>query len=165
MSCSSRFRANPANRGSKLRRAGFTLIEMVITVAIALTVTLIAIPLINNAYQSFRLSAAVSSISGAIQTTRYQAISAGYPFQVIFSKANSTYQVQSDPGRTGAFANVGNAVPFGGQQMALGADTTIQCHPSGLVTASVGSTTLTITYNNKQENITVSSYGNIKVTP
>jgi prepilin-type N-terminal cleavage/methylation domain-containing protein len=163
MSCGTLFW--PKRQSEKSRWTGFTLIEILITMAIAMVLTAISIPLVTNAYSSYRLTAAVSSISGAIQTTRYQAISAGYPFQVVFSKANSTYQVQSDPTRTGAFSNVANAVPFGTQQMALGANTTIQCHPSGLITASVGSTTLTLTYSNKQETITVSSYGNIKVTP
>jgi prepilin-type N-terminal cleavage/methylation domain-containing protein len=163
MSCGSSFWPNPQRERS--RWTGFTLIEVLITMAIAIVLTAISVPLVRNAYTSYRLAAAVSSVSGAIQTTRYQAISAGYPFQVVFSKANSTYQVQSDPTRTGTFANVANAVPFGTQQMALGANTTIQCHPSGLLTASVGSSTLTLTYSNKQETIMVSSYGNIKVTP
>jgi Tfp pilus assembly protein FimT len=134
------------------------------TMVIAVLLALISIPLINNIYQSFRVNAAISAVTGAIQTTRYQAISAGYPFQVVFSKANSNYQVQSDPNRSGVFANVGDPVPLS-TAVVLGQDTTLQCHPGGLITATVGSTSLTLSSRGKTETITVSTYGNIKVTP
>jgi prepilin-type N-terminal cleavage/methylation domain-containing protein len=158
-------RAGSAHSG-RSRTSGFTLIEIIITMVIALMMTLIALPLITNVYRSYQVNAAVSAITGAIQGTRYQAISAGYPFQVAFSKANWTYQVQSDPNRVGTFTNVGGAVPLTGASagIVLGQDTTLQFHPGGLVTASVGSTTLTMTCHGKTESIAVSSYGNIKVT-
>jgi prepilin-type N-terminal cleavage/methylation domain-containing protein len=144
---------------------GFTLIELIITLVIALVMTVIALPLITNVYRSYQVNAAVSAITGAIQSTRYQAISAGYPFQVVFSKANSTFQVQSDPNRIGTFTNVGGAVPLPASgTVVLGQDTTLQFHPGGLVTAALGSTTLTMTCHGKTESITVSTYGNIKVT-
>jgi prepilin-type N-terminal cleavage/methylation domain-containing protein len=158
--------SSPALRRScfRFREPGFTLVELIMTMVIGLILVLISIPLINNVYQSFRVNAEIAAVTGAIQTTRYQAIAAGYPFQVVFSKANSNYQVQSDPNRTGIFTNVGNPVPLGSVAV-LGQDTTIQCHPGGLITATVGSTTLTLTSPSKTETITVSSYGNIKVTP
>jgi prepilin-type N-terminal cleavage/methylation domain-containing protein len=143
---------------------GFTLIELIGVLLIGLILTLISIPVINNVYQTFRLNAAISAVTGAIQTTRYQAISSGYPFQVVFSKTNSNYQIQSDPNVTGTFANVGNPIPLSTAAV-LGQDTTILCHPGGLITAAVGSTTLTLSSHGKTETIAISSYGNIKVTP
>jgi prepilin-type N-terminal cleavage/methylation domain-containing protein len=159
-------RNNPALRSkpSNVSEPGFTLIELIMVLVIGLILTLVAIPLINNVYQTFRVNAAISAVTGAIQTTRYQAISNGYPFQVVFSKANSNYQVQRDPNLTGIFANVGNPVPLSTVAV-LGQDTTILCHPGGLITATVGSTTLTLTSHSKTESIAISSYGNIKVTP
>jgi len=154
---------SPAFHPKRLK-PGFTLVEVIITVVIGLILTLIAIPLINNAYQSYRINAAISAVTGAIQTSRYQAISAGYPFQVVFSKANSNYQVQSDQNRTAVFTNVGNPVPLSTAAV-LGQDTTLQFHPGGLITATVGSTTLTLSSHNKTETITVSAYGNITVQP
>jgi prepilin-type N-terminal cleavage/methylation domain-containing protein len=146
---------------------GFTLIEMMLVVAIIFTVATISLPVINKVMATYRLRSAVASITGAIQTTRYQAISSGYPFQLVLSTATSTYQVQSDPGLTGTFTNVGSAVPLANSSIpvTLGAATTLRFRPSGLVTAAVGSTTLTLTYGGKTETITVSNYGNIKVTP
>jgi len=146
---------------------GFTLVEMMVVVAIGIVVTAIAVPTVSSVMNTYRLRAAVSSVTGAIQSTRYQAISSGYAFQVVLSKANSTIQVQSDPGGTNTFANVGSAIPLASSSIpvVLGANTTLQFRPSGLVQATAGSTTLTLTYRGKTETITVSNYGNVKVTP
>src|SRR5215470_13377343 len=91
---------------------GFTLLELLFTVLIGIILTAIALPLINNVMTNFKLRSAVASVTGAIQTTRFQAISAGYAYQVVFDKTASTYQVQSDPNHTGLFGNVGGPVPL-----------------------------------------------------
>ena len=146
---------------------GFTLLELLFVVLIATILTVIALPVLNNTMDAYRLRSAVSSVTGAIQTTRYQAISDGFPYQIVLKSASSTMQVQSDPGRTGLFTNVGNAIPLASSSIpvVLGADTTLQFRPSGVVAATVGGQNLTLTYRGKTETITVSSYGTIKVTP
>lgn len=146
---------------------GFTLLELLFVCLIAVTLTVISLPILNDVMASFRLRSAVSSVTGAIHTTRYQAISSGYPYQLVLDKTAATIQVQSDPNRTNTFANTGSAIPLSGSSVSvlLGTSTTLQFRPSGLVTATAGSTTLTLTYGSKTETITVSSYGNIKVTP
>lgn len=159
------FRHMPADRSGA--RRGFTLLELLFTVMIGIILTVISVPLINNVMAYFRLRSAVASVTGAIQTTRFQAISSGYAYQVVFDKTASTFQVQSDPNRTGTFTNSGNAMPLSSSAIpvVLGANTTLQFRPSGIVAATTGSTTLILTYIGKTETITVSSYGNIKVTP
>lgn len=159
-------RKRPPIRNGKAAR-GFTLLELVFVVLIAILLTVIALPILNDVMVSFRLRSAVSSVTGAIQSTRFQAISSGYPYQVVLDKTASTIQAQSDPNRTGTFSNLGNAIPLSGSSIpvVLGTSTTLQFRPSGLVAATTGSTTLTLTYGGKTETITVSSYGNIKVTP
>jgi Tfp pilus assembly protein FimT len=140
---------------------------MLFVVLIVLIMAVMAVPVLNNVMSTYRLRSAVASITGAIQTTRYQAISSGYPFQLVLNKATSTFQVQSDPNITGTFANVGNAIPLANSSIpvVLGTSTTLRFRPSGLVSAPVGATTLTLTYGGKTETIAVSNYGNIKVTP
>jgi prepilin-type N-terminal cleavage/methylation domain-containing protein len=167
---------------------GFSLMELVVTVAIVLIVAAIAIPLVQNAMGSYQFQSGVVSATGAIRSTRYQAIANGYPFQLVFSKANSTFQVQKDPTQTtfgtfdGNFANVGSALPLSSSAATpgLSADLTLQFSPSGavkVVTVSSGTTTVTscggtgnpcqlvLAYGGKTETITVSAYGNINVTP
>jgi len=154
---------------------GFTLLEAMFTVLVLIFMTAMAVPLVNNVMGAYRLQSAVSSVTGAIQSARYQAISSGYAYQLVLSKANGTFQVQNDPSWPTAttFANVctGGAtscpVPLSGSSVpvVLGADTTLQFRPSGMVSATTGSTTLTLTHGGKTETITVSSYGNVKVTP
>ncbi len=146
---------------------GVSLLELVFVILITILMAAMAVPLVDNALGLYRLRSAVSSVTGAIQTTRYQAISDGIPYQVVFNAAANTFQVQNDPNFTGVFANVGNAVPLASSSIpvVLGTSTTLRFRPSGIVTASVGSTTLTLTYGGKTETITVSSYGNVKVTP
>jgi len=146
---------------------GFSLIEIVITVSIMLAVSLIAIPIVRTVYSYYQIRSATSYVAGAIQSTRYQAISNGYGYKIVLNKAASTLQVQSDPARTSTFANVGNPIPLAGSSVpvVLGQDTALLLRPSGIVQAAAGSTTITLTLGARTETITVSSYGNIKVTP
>lgn len=155
---------------------GFTLIEMVFVIVIVLIMTAMTVPLVNSSMTTYRIHGAASAVSGSIQATRYQAIFNGYPFKIVFNSATLNYQVQSDPNRSGVFANfcVSGAaacpVPLTGTGLpiTLDADTTFTFSPGGTVlstTAVGGVTTMVLTYNGKTENITVSSYGNVKVTP
>ena len=161
--------ASPRQR----RTLGFSLIEMVLVISILLITVALAIPLLNNIMSAYRLRSAVSSVTGFIQSARYQALASGYAYQVVLNKAASTIQIQSDPNRIGTYTNLcvpaaaSCPIPISGSgiPVVLGADTTLQFRPSGIVTATAGSTTLTLAYGGKTETITVSSYGNVKVTP
>ena len=84
---------------------GFTLIELIFVVLIGLLMTALALPLLNSVTGTYRLRGAAASVAGVVQSTRYQAISSGYTYQVVLKKAAATFQVQSDPNRTGTFAN------------------------------------------------------------
>jgi prepilin-type N-terminal cleavage/methylation domain-containing protein len=78
----------------KLRAAtGFTLIEMVVVIAIGMVLTGMAIPVTINALRSYRLTSAVSAATGAIQSTRYSAIMHGYPYEITFIPATDSYQI------------------------------------------------------------------------
>lgn len=158
-------RATAGTKPGSIR--GFTLLELLLVLLIIGIMTVISMPVVNSVLSTYRLRSAVSSVTGAIQTTRYQAIASGYPYQLVLNAGTATFQVQSDPNLTGTFANMGNAVPLAnsGIPVVLGTNTTLRFRPSGLVTAATGSTTLTLTYGGKTETITVSNYGNIKVTP
>ena len=156
---------------------GFSLLELCIVLSIVIVTTAIAVPTVKSTMNAYVVNSAVTSLTGAVQTTRYRAISTGYPFSLVINKAASTYQVQSDPTITGTFANVGNAIPFSTTLNLLNQDTTLVFRPGGAVCLQTsipcvcaqnasGSCTMTITYSNiPQELITVSPYGQTSVTP
>lgn len=163
----------PLASARRRRTLGFSLIEMVLVVSILLITVVIALPLLNNIMTTYRLNSAVTAVTGFIQSARYQALASGYGYQVVLNKAASTIQIQSDPNRINTYTNLcvpaaaSCPIPLSGSgiPVVLGADTTLQFRPSGVVSATTGSTTLTLAYGGKTETITVSSYGNVKVTP
>lgn len=165
-------RTNQDRKGFSARRSerGFTLLELCVAMGIAVVMTAISIPVIKSSLNSYKVSTAVASVTNAVQTTRYRSISTGYPFQVIFTKATSSYQIQSDPTDTGAFANVGNPIVFTSVPNMMNQNTTLTFRPGGAVTSpqalANGSTPMTLTYSNATpELISVSAYGRINVTP
>lgn len=159
--------SQPAFRGTrgKCRTAGFSLIEMVLTIAIALVLLAMGVPKLQSAISNYQLTGAVNSASWEIQATRYQAIMNGYPYELAFSAANNTYQVSNDnawPG-TVTFANVGTAVPITSARVVISAPTTFQFKPNGTVSAVAGAMTFTITYQGITRTLTVSNYGSVTV--
>lgn len=167
-SCSGGCRTGPITKRCCVSARGFTLAELLVTMGIGLVMTAIAVPAVKSTLNSYRLNSAVASVSGSIQSTRYRAIAAGYPFSVTFSKANSTLQVKSDPLNSGTFTNVGGAIPFSSAQV-LGQDTVLTFRPGGAVQSpqadANGNTSMTMTYAGKTETLTVSVYGRTNVTP
>jgi prepilin-type N-terminal cleavage/methylation domain-containing protein len=169
-----RFERNPSVRG-------FTLIEMVFVVVILLIMAAMAFPLVNNVTSYFRLRGAISSVTGTIQSTRYQAIFQGCPYEVVFDNAASTYQVKTQqvgitcPGGvftsvcTGAAAACPVPLSGSGVPITLNAPLTLIFSPGGKVTSPqfpAGGINLILTYGTKPpETITVSTYGSIHVTP
>lgn len=160
--------------GRNGNRRGFSVIELLIVCAIVLIMTTIAIPLINNVTGYFRLRGAISSVTSAIQSTRYQAIYQGCPYQLVFAAAANTYQIQNQCPAGGPFVNAclpaAAACPLplsgSGTPVTLGADITFTFSPGGKVTSTAAPMQMVITYGGKPpETIKVSSYGSINVTP
>ena len=75
---------------------GYTLIEAALVVAISLAATVMAVPIITNAGNSYRQSATVSATSGALAATRFQAIMHGYSYQLVLTPASLSYQIYNE---------------------------------------------------------------------
>jgi Tfp pilus assembly protein FimT len=163
----------PKRRASR----GFSLLELVLVVACALVLMAAAVPVIDSSLRQFALKSAVSAVTGAIQSTRYQAIFQGCKFQLAFNAATYTYTVSSAAAGAGgtaclaapvAIANLTN-VPLPGRNITLNANVTMQFSPGGAVTLVGGGVipNLILTQANvaSPETIQVSNYGNITVTP
>lgn len=153
---------------SRRKTRGFTIVELVVVMAVGLIAAAITVPLVASSLQSFRLQAAVTSVSGIIQSTRYRAIVDGCPYAVAFSKAANTYQVSSAV-TGGACAptltNVGPAVLFGNpSQIGLSQDVTFQFRPGSSVQVVSGAATFNLTYSGSSlaKTITVTQYGSVK---
>jgi prepilin-type N-terminal cleavage/methylation domain-containing protein len=144
---------------------GYSLVELIVAMLILMILAALAVPQVGSVVNYYRLQGAVASATWAVQSTRYQALMAGYPYQVVFTKATSQYQIQDLPTGATTYANVGPAIPLSGSTIALNQDTTLRFSPNGSVSAPTGALTFTITYHGSTKNITVSTYGNVKVTP
>jgi prepilin-type N-terminal cleavage/methylation domain-containing protein len=151
------------HRSAARRRRGFSLVELMVVVLVVLVLTAMAIPQIQAALYTYRLNAAVSASTWAIQTTRYQAIMHGYPYQVAFNAAQNSFQILSEPGGVTPFANVGTAVPFAPTVVIFSPSTTLQFSPNGSVTAVLGQMIYTVAYQGATKTVTVSNYGSITV--
>ncbi len=157
---------------------GFTLLELVIVVAIGLILAGLAAPAVVNTLRVYKMRAAVTSVTGAISSGRYQAIFHGCKTQIVFTAASYSYQFQSEQPAVGgqaclaAFANVGGAVPLMGNGVAINQNVTMTFSPGGNVSSNpaMNPMQMILTYPGftgtvPQETIQVSNYGNITVTP
>ncbi len=149
----------------RVRQSGFSMLELVVTLAIILIASAMAVPLVKGVIGQYQVNATVQSVTGIIQGTRYRAIASGYPYRVVFSAANATYQVQSDPNNNGAFANVGAAVPFSTSagKPVINADLTLQFKGNGVVSTAAGALPMTLTMKGQTKTISVGIYGNVNV--
>ncbi|HWZ54679.1 MAG TPA: GspH/FimT family pseudopilin [Verrucomicrobiae bacterium] len=149
---------------------GFSMIEVIMALLVIFVLAAMATPQVRSMVYNYRLQGAVASCTWSIQSARYEALQQGYPFQVVFSSSAGTYQIQNLPptcaGVTpcATYQNVGSAVPISGVTVTMNQDTTLQFKPNGAVTATTGGLAFTLTYQSKTNTITVSTYGNVKVS-
>jgi prepilin-type N-terminal cleavage/methylation domain-containing protein len=149
---------------------GFTIVELLVTMTVGIILATYAVPLLQNAMNFFKVRSAATSVSGAIQSTRFQAIFHGCPYALAFNSAAMTYQVSTQlPGGAGCaavFTNVGPALPIANAAtVTLNQNVTFQFRPGGLTQTTVGAPTLILDSHGSKETITVSTYGNVTVTP
>jgi prepilin-type N-terminal cleavage/methylation domain-containing protein len=147
---------------------GFSVLELVVVMAVALVMSAMAVPVIQSSLSSFRLRGAVASVTGAIQSTRYRAIFDGCPYQIALSKASNTYQISNTV--TGGncaptFTRVGGPIPFATSQVVLSQDVTLQFSPGGSIQVIAGSLAFNLNAagSSNYKAITVTKYGSIKV--
>jgi Tfp pilus assembly protein FimT len=141
------------------------MIELCIALTISLVMMGVSVPIVRQTTALYRLNGAVSSITGAIRTTRYQALMKGYPYRLVITPSTKQYQLMNDPERDGSFANTGTSVPITASTATISAATTLEFRPNGRVLATTGAMNLNVTYNGTTKTIAVSNYGNVTVTP
>jgi Tfp pilus assembly protein FimT len=147
------------------------LIESMIVVAIVLATSAIALPMLNSTRRAYRMSQATANLGGIIEATRYKAIMTGCPFALALDQTTRNYQISTQvltgtpPACAGAMTNVGNPIPWAASSdMSMTPSTTLQFTPNGVVTATTGSLTFTVSNGYTTSTITVSGVGNVKIT-
>jgi Tfp pilus assembly protein FimT len=140
---------------------GYSMIELIMAMSVAFILAAFAVPSVRTGVNNYRLNSAVAMAKWAIQSTRFQALEKGYPYQVVFSAASFNYKIQSAPDGV-TYADVaGSTTPLSAWPMTFSQDTTINFKPNGYVTATVGTSSFSITYLSTVATITVSNYGNV----
>ncbi|MHB8542053.1 MAG: prepilin-type N-terminal cleavage/methylation domain-containing protein [Candidatus Acidiferrales bacterium] len=151
-------------KNSKNSTRGFTLIEILIALGVGMVLAAVAVPTVQSTLAYLRLNAVVGSVTGAISSTRYQAIMHGYKYAIAFDPATTSYQLSNSVPPATTFTNVGTPVPLtssGG--VIISTPTTLQFSPNGTVQATVGAMTFTITYAGTTKTISVSGVGRVQV--
>jgi Tfp pilus assembly protein FimT len=147
---------------------GFSLIEVLVVVTLGMVLTGIAVPLTLNSLKTVRLTAAVSTASGAIQSTRYLAIMHAYPYQMTFTPSTNSYQVLSEVPPAATFSNFGTAIPISGPgAVTISRAITLQFYANGIVTEIPTTGNMTFSITNAiggSKTLTVSGVGNVAVT-
>ncbi len=148
------------------KASGYTLVELLIGLVVGTILTAMAVPFVTTLQNQYRLQGAVSSATWAIQSTRYQALMAGYPYP---SRPEEINRYVSDPehatGRHHLREHWAPPYRFPVRAFSLNQDTTLQFQPNGAITATNGALNFTLSYNGNTKSITVSNYGNITITP
>jgi Tfp pilus assembly protein FimT len=148
------------------RVAGFTLVELLVVIFIAMLLAAFAIPTFQNALKTYRLSAAVSAATGAIQSTRFQAIMRGYQYQLTLTPSTLSYQVYNKVPPATTFSAVGSAVPITRLgDVTLDQTVTLTFNANGTVSPTAGNMPFSISNGIVTKAINVSGVGNVSVSP
>lgn len=112
------------------RRGGFTLVELMVTVAVAAILITIAVPSFSNAIASNRLNSAANEIVGALNTARMEAIqrNAGVQFCSNNAASNTTVDTLASACATSGAAveALNNGVPVAVRAVPTGLTSPVQ---------------------------------------
>lgn len=98
---------------STKKNAGFTLLEMLITVAVLSVLLALAVPYARNFLEIQRLKNAVETIAGDLQYARSESIKRNLAVSVTFTTTGATWSYTAAP----SLWTTKNNAPFGGIRM------------------------------------------------
>ena len=87
-------------RRARRRKAGFTLLEMLLVLAILVVMTTVALPVVGRMYDTHRIRQAALEVRTKLSAARLRAVDEGEPFECRFEPEgrNLVIMAQGDPG-------------------------------------------------------------------
>lgn len=96
-------RCDVKGRVKRTSEAGFSLLELLVVLAIVLVVTAVAMPMITTTVSNYRLKSAASQVAGMIQQCRIASVRANQSLQMRAATVNGQQQVYVDLNSNSAF--------------------------------------------------------------
>jgi len=149
------------------RESGFTLIEMMIVIAVLAIMAAIAIPNFMSLLPGMRLNGAARQVMGDLMAARMNAVKQNNEFKVFFgSPSANQYQILDDDNNDGT-ADGGEAITTKNIQdnyydVTLGSNINPTFYPRGTANGN-GTITLTSTNSGDSKSVTVIITGRVKI--
>ncbi len=141
------------------RMAGFSMVELAVSLAILLILTAIAIPSLMRSFRTYQLNDAASRLADLLKFTRFEAVRRNTPINFLMQASGTGWLIGTDSNKNGSID------PTDKQQLIAGFATLL---PSGVapsptaITAALGGATLT-TLSGSAGSVTFDSRGAIRV--
>ena len=102
-------------------RAGYTLLELLVSLMVMLTILAIALPSVTRAWRSYQLTSAASQVVGMVKFTRSDAVRRNTKVQCLIQQINGTWWIGEDVNGNGALDPSEPKVPLTGALTLLAA--------------------------------------------
>lgn len=104
-----------------IQRAGFTLVEMMITIAVAAIILAVAVPSFSRSFERQRLRGAAETLVAGIELARSEAVKRNQNIRVAFDRATWCYGLR-DATTTCACNTAGSCMVGGVEMVGMGRD-------------------------------------------
>jgi Tfp pilus assembly protein FimT len=126
------------------RMRGFTIVELIVVLAVIMIITAVALPSFIQAYRTYQLNDTATQVAGILKFTRYEAIrlnvAAATPLKAQVRQSGAISNVFTDSNNSGTVQSTDKQVLFSGNANLV--SSSVPPNTSGLATA-VGVATLT----------------------
>jgi type II secretory pathway pseudopilin PulG len=99
-----------AGRTVAKMEGGFTIVELIVTIAIAVVLLALSVPAVTVWLPNYYLRNAAMDIFSNMQFAKTEAIRANSNYALVFDPGNGTYSLVSNPGGDGIFGQGGDDV-------------------------------------------------------